>query len=258
MSKKKSIHKVKIRIIILGHLPHALDIEKIRKWKSDLFEVLKPINTVNIVGDSDGESWEYSDKNMESQLPERNEADVLLAVTNVPIESNYFARRYSNNRICMTYNEMTEILKLDNIPLENLLLRVLYSVAFVYRRYGNRIPLISEQTNFAHDETRGCVFDMNGIKSDVVYSLNKPQLCDSCINALTNIHKYKIEKNLIDKVQSELRGIKKGLYYQMMGFFKNWPKLTIFLSSLLAILFGVIGSTIGRILWELLIKHWLL
>ncbi|SEB54243.1 hypothetical protein SAMN04489761_1300 [Tenacibaculum sp. MAR_2009_124] len=249
--------KIKIRIVILGHIPHSLNIQKVQNWKSDLFEILSPIDTVNIVGDSDGFEWEFLDENMERQLPVRNGADVLIGVTNVPIQNNYFARRYSDNRVCMTYSTMTDILKYDNIPLENLLLRVIYSVSFVYRRYGNRIPLISESTNFAHDETRGCIFDMNGIKTDVIYSLNKPQLCDSCINTLTNIPQYKVGKNVIAKVQSELKGIKKGLYYRITDLLKKHPIPAIIFSSIFAITLGVIGSTIGRLLWELWIKHWL-
>jgi hypothetical protein len=246
--------KVKIKIVFLGHIPHALDIDKIVKWKSDLFEIMKPINTVAIVGNSDGAYWEFLDENIEEQLPARDGADILLAVTNVPLQSNYFARRFSDNRVCMTYNTMTEILKFDNIPLENLLLRVLYSIAFVYRRYGNRMPLMTEHTNFTHDETRGCIFDMNGVKTDVVYSLNGPQLCHSCVEILTTTPKHKIEKEIIDKVQGELKKIKKGLYYQLTDFIKRRPILAIIISSLVAIFLGIIGSTIATIIWEKLIK----
>jgi hypothetical protein len=149
---------------------------------------------------------------------------------------------------------MTEILKFDNIPLENLLLRVLYSIAFVYKRYGNRMPQMTEHTNFTHDETRGCIFDMNGIKTDVVYSLNSPQLCHSCVEILTTTPKYKIEKEVIDKVQSELKKIKKGRYYQLTDFVKRRPILAIIISSLVAIILGVIGSTIATIIWEKVIK----
>ncbi len=242
--------KVKIKIIFLGHIPHSINTEKIGKWKSELFEIVKPINTVAIVGDSDGAYWEYSDANIEEQLPDRDGADVLLAVTNVPLQSNYFARRFSNDRVCMTYNTMTEILKFDNIPLENLIFRVLYSIAFVYKRYGNRIPLASENTNFAHDETRGCIFDMNGVKTDVVYSLSGPQLCHSCVETLTTLPQHRIEKEIITKVQWELKKIKKGFYYQITDFIKTKPILAIVVSSLFAIILGVIGSTIATIIWE--------
>jgi hypothetical protein len=246
--------KVKIKIVILGHLPYSIDLDRIKNWRSDLFEIVSSISSFNIVGNSDGANWEFLDKNIEQQLPSRENANVLLAVTNVPLQDNYFARRFSDNRVCITYNEMTEILKLDNIPLENLILRVMYSISFVYRRYGNRIPLITELTNFAHDETRGCIFDMNGIKTDIIHSLNCPQLCHSCVESLTNLKTHKIEKELVDKVQKELKRIKKGLYFQITDFVKRRPILAIILSTIFALIIGIIGSTIGSLIWERFLK----
>lgn len=246
--------KVKIKIVFLGHVPHAIDIEKVKKWKSELFEIISPISTFNIVGDSDGQNWEFLDENIEAQLPNRDGVDILLAVTYVPLQHNYFARRYSDNRICMTYNTMIEILKDDNIPFENLLLRVLYSVSFVYKRYGNRIPLSTEGASFTHDETRGCIFDMNGIKTDIIYSLNKPQLCHSCVEILTSNNQTRLEKDLVDKVQSELKKIKKSFYYRITDFIKKKPILAFFISALIAVVLGVFGSLIATEISEKLMK----
>jgi hypothetical protein len=242
---------VNIKLAILGHFPHTSQIEKIKSWKSDLFKVVE-VCKYNIVGDSDGHNWEFLDENVERQLPPRGTADVLISVTNIPIEANYFARRYTDNRVCISYNSMSEILNYNNIPLENLLLRVLYSVAFVYRRYGNRIPLMTEDTNFSHDETRGCIFDMNGIKTDIIYSTYKPQLCTSCIHALTNNHVAvnRIENNLIEKVQKELLKINKVLYFQIADFIKRHPIYSIIISSLTAIVLGAVGSVIASFIYE--------
>lgn len=249
--------KVKIKIAILGHIPHSINLEKIQTWKSELFDIINPFSVLNIVGDSDGTNWEYSDENMEDQLPIRGEEDILLAITYVPLEMSYFLRRFTNNRVCMTYNEMTEILKSDNIPLENLILRIVYAISLVYKSHGDKIPESAEPTNYAHDETRGCLFDMNGIKTDIIYSLDKPKICDSCVQNLTNIPKYKLEKNIISQVQKELKNIEKKLYYRMTDFFKSNPILAIILSSILAIFLGFIGSSLGRIFWENCLKHWI-
>jgi len=242
--------KIKIKIIILGHLPHSIDFKKISKWRSELFEVVRQIATYSITDNSDGYGWEFSDSSIEAQLPKRQEEDILLAVTNVPLQDNYFARRSTDNRVCLTYNSMTEILLYHNIPLENLVLRVLYSVAFVYRRYGDRLPLITEHTNFTHDETRGCIFDMNGIKTDLIYSLDKPRLCHSCVETLASNRMHRIERSLIDKVQQELQKIKKGLYYQISDFIKRKPVLAIVISSILAVILGIIGSLIASAIWQ--------
>ena len=239
--------KVKIKLIFLGHLPHSINTEKILSWKSDLFQILPPINIHTITSESDGPNWDYSDENIESQLPLREEGDILIAMTNVRIQNNYFARRSTDNRICLTYYEMSDYLKADNIPLENLIFRVLYSVSFVYKRYGNRLPGINEHTNFTHDETKGCIFDMNGNKADIIYSVNRPYICESCVQSLTN---SKIEKNLIDKVQRELKKIKKGLYYRITDLIKKYPIAAIIISSIWAILLGTVGSIIAAIIWK--------
>ncbi len=122
---------------------------------------------------------------LENELPNDFNADIFIGITYVPIEDNYYARRLSNNRVVFSYFEMAEIISNKNLPLENLLLRMLYSYSLIYMRYGNRMPLQSENTNFAHDDTRGCIYDMNGIKSDVVYSLDKPIICDECTTKLS-------------------------------------------------------------------------
>lgn len=209
------------------------------------FEITE-VDKHNIASDSDGLHWEFLDRNVEQNLPARGNSDVLIAFTNVAIQDNYFARRFSDNRVCVSYNGMTEILNYNDIPLENLLLRVLYSVSFVYKRYGKRLPEMSEHTNFTHDETRGCIFDMDGIKSDVIYSTYKPQLCSSCIHNLTNnpVAANRISNNLINKVQMELRKLDKGVYYQLADWIKKNPICAIIVSSITAILLNVIASFI--------------
>ena len=107
--------KVKIRLILLGHIPYAFDMQKIKKWKSALFELSDSIDTFNIIDNSDGAEWEYTDSNIERQLPPRNDENILLAVTNVPVENNYLVRIFTDNRICMTYSNMIEILSSSNI-----------------------------------------------------------------------------------------------------------------------------------------------
>jgi len=174
-----------------------------------------------------------------------------LAVANVPLQYNYYVRRLENNRVCMTYSEMTDILKSDNIPLENLLLRVLYSISLVYKRYDNGIPTNTDVTNYTHDDTRGCIFDMNGIKKEVIYSLNGPQLCHSCVETL---HKNRIERNLIEKVQRELKGIKKDLYFRIVDWIKLQPVLAIVISSVFAIILGIIGSITATLILNMFKK----
>ncbi len=112
--------KIKIKIIVLGNLPFELNLKKIENWESKLFEISKS-EKYSLNSDSDGDSWEYTDSNISKTIPDRFNEDILFAITNVPLESNYYSRRLSENRICITTHEMSDILKESNIPIENLL-----------------------------------------------------------------------------------------------------------------------------------------
>jgi hypothetical protein len=243
--------KIKIKLIILGQLPVDLDKIKLTKWKSDVFELVGQIDNYTITNNADGLNWEFSDDNIENQLPENFEGDFLIAMTHVPLEDNYYARRFTNNRICMTFYEIADILNLSNIPIENLVYRLLYSYSLIYKRHENRIPSRDEVTSFTHDETRGCLFDMNGIKSDVVYSTNEPIICDSCVQRLTT---ERVPINIINKVKEELKQIKKGMYYRIADLIKKYPICSLVFSTISAIIIGIIGSLFATVLWEKLLK----
>src|SRR5690606_17916517 len=105
----------------LGQLPVDLDKIKLAKWKSDVFEICGPIDNYTITNNSDGPSWEFTDENIEKQLPLSFEEDFLIAMTHVKLEDNYYARRFANNRICMTFYETADILNHSNIPIVNLI-----------------------------------------------------------------------------------------------------------------------------------------
>lgn len=119
--------KIKLKVAILGSAPFGFNTKSLTNWKSELFEVDKSIDTYSINHNSDIADWEYSDENIENQLPDNFYGDILFAITNVPLKNNYYSRRLSNNRICITFCEMAKILRSENIPIENLILRLLYS-----------------------------------------------------------------------------------------------------------------------------------
>ncbi len=242
--------KIRIKLGIIGFLPFDFDRKKITKWKSDLFEIVDDFEEYHFNHKSDIENWGYSDDLLENELPNEFNADIFIGITYVPIEDNYYARRLNNNRVVFSYFEMAEIISTKNLPLENLLLRMLYSYSLIYIRYGNRMPLQTENTNFAHDDTRGCIFDMNGIKIDVIYSLDKPIICDECT---TKLRKEKVSDNTINIVKREIKKIKKNKYYKVIDFIKKKPILSLFISFLIGVLISIISSSI----YDLTVKNYI-
>lgn len=244
--------KIKIKIIVLGNLPFELNLKKIENWESKLFEISKS-EKYSLNGNSDGYSWEYTDSNISKTIPDKFSEDILFAITNVPLESNYYSRRLSENRVCITTHEMSDILKESNIPIENLILRLIYSYFLAYKYFNDSLPTSQEFSSLTHDETKGCLFDMNGIKKDVIHSTNNPILCSSCQEKL---RKNKVSENIITFSQDEIKSIKKDVYYRIIDFIKKHPILSFLGSALLAVILGIIGSLVASSIWEHLLKKY--
>ncbi|ALP54971.1 hypothetical protein Tel_17095 (plasmid) [Candidatus Tenderia electrophaga] len=240
--------KTNISVATIGHMPSEFDKRKIGLWRSEIFSIAGDIENYSLTEDSDGYGWEFSDERLEQLLPEQFNGDFLIAIVNVPIELNWYSRRLSKNRVVFTFHEIKEILDHFNIPLENAVFRLLYAYTFLYKRSGDQIPLNDVPTNFAHDETRGCLFDMNGIKTDIVYSLHEPIICSDCIERL---RKEKVANETIDKAQKEIIRIKKPLFYRIVSFVKKHPIWSLFISAVSAVFLGAIGSYIATVIYEL-------
>ena len=173
---RRLMSKVRIKLVSIGHLPLDLQLQKIKRWESKTFEVVEEIDNYSLRCDSDGYGWEFSDIAVKGQLPCQFNADFLIAIVNVPIENNWYTRRLGDNQVVFTFYQIKEILEHHNIPLENVIYRLLYAYTLLFRRASNRIPNYDEAPGFTHDETRGCLFDMNGIKTDLVASCHNPQI----------------------------------------------------------------------------------
>jgi len=243
--------KTKITVATIGHMPPEFNRSKITNWQSGIFEITGQIESYILSKDSDGLGWEFTDKSLEEVLPEKFQGDFLAAIVNVPLELNWYTRRLKNNRLVFTFHEIKDILTYSNIPLENVICRLLYAYTLLYRRSGNRIPMTGEHTNFAHDETRGCLFDMNGIKTDIIYSLHKPIICTHCVEKLKQ---ERISNEVISKVQKEIIRIKKPLFFQISDFVKKHPIWALVISAISAVALGAIGSYIASVVYEALHK----
>lgn len=239
--------KTKITVATVGHMPADFNRQKIKEWGSSVFEIVDGIESYSLTCDSDGHDWEFTDVALENVLPKNFNGELLIAIVNVPIELNWYSRRLSENRVVFSFHEIKEILRFSNIPLENVIYRLLYAYTLLYKRSGNRIPINAENTNFTHDETRGCLFDMNGIKTDVVYSCHNPVICPDCVERL---RREKVSDETIAKCQSEIRRIRKALFYRITDFIKQHPLWSLAISAATAIILGALGSVLGSYVYE--------
>ncbi len=236
--------KVSVKIVTVGHLVYPIDYKIICTWRSDFFTIDKTIDNYKLNGDSSGDEGEYLDVQLEEIISTNFEGDFLLAIVNVPLEDNYYARRLTKNRICISLYEMAEILNYSNINLENFIIKMVYEYVLMYIA-KNAIPIDSKF--IIHDETKRCLFDMNITKSDIIHSCDKPILCDDCYVKLSN---QNVPLNTLDKIRKEIRGIKKDSIYRIVDFVKRRPLLSLLLSLLAALIINLVSNWIFYLLTD--------
>ncbi len=241
--------KVKIKLAALGQLPFDFDQGELLKWKSTVFELSPSIESYQLNEDSEGDDWQYTDDQLEKYLAKPFDEDFLMILVNVRLQHNWYVRRLSGNRFLFSFHEIADILRSHNIPLRNIVLRVLYAATLVYRRYGDRVPEAMENTDYAHDETRGCLFDMNASKWDVVHSCHEPVLCEYCVAALK---KVPISNELIGSVQKDIAKIRKPLFHRIVDFVKRHPIWSLVLSIISALVIGIISSMLAMYLYQVI------
>jgi len=248
------MNKVKVAIVTIGHMPPNLNRKKFGSWESSVFELAGEIESYSLPIDSDGGSWEYTDDALEEVLPENHNGDFLIAIANVPVEDNYFARVIAGNKVVFTFHETKEILSYHNIPLENVIFLMIYTCVLIYianEAQGNKIASMGEWSRFFHDETRGCLFDMNGIKREIIYACDSPVICSDC---MTSLRKEKVSIEAINTVGKEIKRIRKPLFYRVHDFIKIHPIFSLLITAISALVIGVVGSVIGSYIYEIINK----
>lgn len=238
------MEKIKVKIIVLGHLKRPLKTEILRKWKSDIIDINSDINHYTLNSNSDKGPWLFSDENLSKQIPTDFNENFLVVIVNVPLENNYYTRRLTGNRIVITMHDIYSILENDNIIFENLIIHRIYAYSILYKRY-KKIP--DHTIKNSHDETRGCLFDMNPYKEDIIYSSRKPIFCDSCYSNQTQ---NSVPIDFLNSVRKEIKKIRKSNYYLIEGFIKKNPEWSIALSILAAFLINLLST----IFWERICK----
>lgn len=237
--------EVRINLVSLGYMPHFVDFERIKSWKSKVFRVVS-FDRVELLPNSDGSLWSYTDARLEEKVPAPAEADFTLALINLPLEQNYYARRIAGNRIAISAYEIADVLIASDVPLENYMLRMLYKYATVFKRYGC-IPVVGEGI-LSHDETRVCLFDMTPMKTDIIYSTERLGLCEEC---RIELKKSGVSTSFLDNLEDELKKVRKGTYYRILGFIKRRPILAIAISALGAILINILSFALYEYLVSL-------
>lgn len=229
---------MKVEICRLGRFNHQVNWKRIERWSSKYFQVA----AISIVSDIDvdhfSDGYVYPTKSIYKDMGKpRPGTDLLVAVVDQPLEGDFYMHRIDSKSAVISVFPVLSVLRQAHIPLENYLLRCIYEmVVFAYEGGGKVDKNIYLKP---HHETRGCLFDMNVFVDRIVFSCNRPEICEECRSRL---HKAPLPPGFVNTIAAELKGIKNPLYYRIEEQVKAHPIFALVLAALFGIALNVAAS----------------
>jgi len=172
---------------------------------------------------------------------------ITLCFIDYPLENNYFSRQLNESIRVVSFYEVSNIFRDANADLRNFVLFSIYR-AVTLSLLGKKNQ--TEVDDFCHDETRGCLFDMCGLKEDIIISATNTTICtEECEGKLRNTV---LPAGYIGLLKKELKQIKRSLYYKATDRIKKNPILSLIIVTFSTLLINIAGAAIYDLLRNLM------
>jgi hypothetical protein len=240
---------ISVKIIIIGHLRHQINFRKIKQTNSDFFKIDSNVEEINNLPNpqkNDGYcDVSYSKTEITDILKDVSFMGIVVGIMNERFDDNFYMHRVGDNKVCISLAGIDNILLDNNISLENFIIKNIYEIIVLKKAFS----ALNEDDIYSlhHLQTRKCLFDMNGDKYDVIHNTEKPKICNSCKSVL---NEKSLPSDFINKVEKELKKIKKTTLCSIRMNIKKRPILAVFLSLLSGFFINILAS--GA--WDLLKK----
>ena len=197
-------NRVRVGLFKAGYL--GADIQRIRRLLEAgrhryEFEVATPIRTL---GNPDLFGYAYSDTSfMRAITPHVRTFDICVILTGVPLEDNFFTRDIDQRVILCTSDQSEEYRKESNRSIEEYFaLSVCPEIISIeFQKHTGRT-----WEELFHGDMRGCLFDFQGQKSQVVAYLTHAGMCDESRGILSASN---VDQGALDFIETFLSSIRK-------------------------------------------------
>jgi hypothetical protein len=244
---KENMNMIKIKLIIIGHSDRVVNFDLMKKYKSKFFNFsdIERINNLPNPEKDDGYlDIVYTKAEIQTVMNHVEFDGLCIAIMNYGFDDNFYMHRVGNNKVCISIFELENILSEKKISIENFIIKNVYEI-FIFYKIVKNLTDNKEVYQFIHTDTRGCLFDLNGDKRDIVYNTEKPIICDECKG---KISKKSIPKNFLEDIQGELLKIDKPFIKKIENFISKYPLFSV----LVTFLFSTFINLFSNWLWEII------
>jgi len=236
--------KIKIALITLGHAKLQFDVHKLKNICSQIFEIVS-IEEISNLPDTEIEDG-YLDQKFDKEQMGRivrcpNNADIAVGFMSYRFADKFYMHRVGENCAVVSLHGIEEILFRKSISMDNFVKKQLYEVSAFYMLCNG---VISDKVySLVHKDTRGCLFDLNGDRQDIVFNTESPIICETCKSKFREIQLDRIQ---LKALECELYDIKKPIIQRLENLIHKYPLTSVIGSAFIAIILNVLASAI----WE--------
>lgn len=207
-----------------------------RHWFN--FEVATSLN----LGNPDLESYGYSDLVFKEILrPHQSHYDRFVVLTSVPIEDNFFTRDIDRRIVLCTTHQADQFIGLAGRSTEEY-----FALSICPELLSTEFQENSGRywTELFHQDLRGCLFDFQGVKSQITAYLTKVSMCDQCRARLSdaNVDQRAIRyaETLLSKIRrpSFQKAMKLSVLSPFIGFFYGGVVIGFLVNILSSLVFN--------------------
>lgn len=238
---------VNIKLVIIGHSDKIVKFDAIKQHKSNFFRYSDIVRINNLPDPQKDDGYldvVYSEQELALIMDDIEFDGLCFAIMNYSYDDGFYLHRVGHNKACLSIYGLEGILSSKKISIENFIIKNIYEVFIFYNIFKN-ITEDEKIYKVIHNDTRGCLFDMNGDKSNIIYNTEKPIICDECKG---KISRYPISKNFLKEIEKELSKIDKPYVKKVENFIAEYPLVSL----LSTFIFSTVINLFSNWLWKLI------
>ena len=237
---------VTVGLQIMGSLRPRFQNIELGGWSSLFFEIrIAEALPEDLFPEPPKDATGYTDAQLEALLAPLPGCQLTIGILDAALDDGYYMRRLSGNRAVISTHEVAPLLIDRGYRIQNFIYRNVYQLVIGFLRFEGQLPSTTER-KLAHTPTRGCVFDWNGNREDILNSLDSPTLCAACREhvRLTVVH------HLLGRLMSELARIRKPVLMRAAGWIRNKVDKHPWLAIIVPVVGGLVLNLAARALYD--------
>jgi hypothetical protein len=240
---------IDVEIVKLGHIDNKVDLSEVKKHRSRLYRVSSITCRPNLP-EPEHDRLTIVEALTDDQIASIMGAEgsaIRIGIIDYYLEGNYYVRILGDKTVVVSIKVVKDVLPFYGVSIETFIIKSIYEIITIFHEVNNGDP--SNAYSIPHTETRGCLFDMNGEVTDVIYNTETPIICSEC---RARLERKELPQGYLSILQKELATLKKPILKRLEIFVRRYPLVSLLMSFLFSVFINILSNCLFSIMKTLM------